>query len=71
MGISMYLFHRNTFLMRQGNILPMKCTSELYEFIHRKGYIDITISRRAANVKALRLSGPAPKNSSPVFCVGI
>ena len=44
MGISVYLFHRNTFLRRKGNILPMKGTSELYEFIHRRGYINITIS---------------------------
>ena len=34
-GISMYLFHRNTFLTRKGNILPMIGTSELYKFIHR------------------------------------
>ena len=44
MGILRYLFHRNTFLRRKGNILPMKGSSELYEFIHSRGYIDITIS---------------------------
>lgn len=67
----MHLIHRNTSLRRKENILPTKGTSELFEFIHRRGFIDVTISQRATNEKALGMAGPAPGNSSSIFCVGI
>lgn len=59
------------FLRRNENILPTKGTSELYEFIHRKGFIDVAISQRATNMKAFGLAWPAPGSSSHIFCVGI
>lgn len=71
MGVLMHLLHRNTSLRRNENILHTKGTTELYYFIHGRGFIDVTISQRATTVKALGLAGPAPGSSSPTFCVGI
>lgn len=52
----MHLLHRNTSLRRNENILPTKGTSELYEFMHRRGFIDVTVSQKGTNVKALGLA---------------
>lgn len=42
------------------NMLPIKGTSELLEFIHRRWCVGTAISRRAIKVKDLRLDRPVP-----------